>query len=229
MPPLLFETVGQDVERKRRDAVLKGFEVEVGTEAHDLLVGRYETVDAVADLHSEITPGRLVENQRSKFLAHIRFTETAAFGNGNPHNFQKIPLYGITLESDLTVLEVAAPAHTSHGDQLARSARNVGYLRIGHQFLTQGTVTYSGTGGDPHGDKAVFVETHVVVHHIVVLETYEAGGDDQSDRDKELHAEQQRTQAAAAAGSAERSLDHQSGSERGDVPRRIETGGERHD
>ena len=53
--------------------------------------------------------------------------------------------------------------------------------------------------------------------------------DDQSDRDKELHAEQQRTQAAAAAGSAERSLDHQSGSERGDVPRRIETGGERHD
>ena len=62
-----------------------------------------------------------------------------------------------------------------------------------------------------------------------MLQANETGRDDQPDGDEELHAQQQRTQPAAAAGSAEGSLDDQRRGERRDIPRRVEAGCERHD
>ena len=59
-----------------------------------------------------------------------------------------------------------------------------------------------------------------------MLQANETGRDDQPDGDEELHAQQQRTQPAAAAGSAEGSLDDQRRGERRDIPRRVEAGGD---
>ena len=127
----LLDFLRKKIETERRYTVLQGLEVEIGTETYNLLVGRHETVDTVADLHFKFPPRRFVENHRSEFLVEVALQEIASVGNRDTHHAQEIRLYDITLESDLTALELPAPAHTPDRHQTARSSRNILYLRVG--------------------------------------------------------------------------------------------------
>ena len=225
---LLRHLLGNDIEDEGGDAVLHRTEIEVGADAHER-IGAAESADFVAQFKTVFAAGCLVADQHAGLLVFVRFEEVAAVGNGDTHHPKEVPPYDIGLQGDAPLLVGAAPAHAADVHQLTLGPRDVNHARVGQQPVAQGVVVQCGLSGEWCSHQVAAVEAHLLPQHEVVLAEDESRGDDEPHRDGELESEQQRTQQPAAGRAGERPLDHHGGRERGDVPRRIETGHEGHD
>lgn len=124
----------------------------------------------------ELAACRLVADQRADRLAVVGIEEVAAVGDGNAHHAEEVPLHDIGLEADLPALELPAPAHAAHIDQPSLGPRDVEDAGIGEKPVAQDVVTPGGGIGQPDGHEVAPVESHVVIHHVIVLQTDEARG-----------------------------------------------------
>ena len=219
---------GTDIEDKGDDAVLHRPEVEVGADTHDR-VRFEESANLGTQFELVFIAGRLVANQHAGGLVLIRFEKVAAVDNGDPHHLEEVPPHDVGLQGDSFILVSAAPSHTAYVHQLPFGRRDVDHARVGQQAASQGVVVQCGLSGEWCGHQIAAVEAHLLLQHEVVLEEDESRGDDESQRNGELEAQQQRAQPPAACRAGEGPLDHHGGRERGDVPRRIEARYKGHD
>ena len=225
---LLRPLIGNDIEDEGDDAVLHRPEVEVGADAHER-VCLEESANLVAQLEAVFAAGGLVANQHAGLLVLVRFEEVAAVGNGDTHHLEEVPPYDIGLQGDAPSLVGAAPSHTAYVDQLSVGRRDVDHARVGQQPAAQGVIALCRLAGELCSHQIAAVEAHILMQHEVVLAEDESRGDDETHRDGELEAQQQRAQPPAAGRTGEGPLDHHGGRERGDVPCRIEARHKSHD
>ena len=215
----------EHVEGKGRHTILQRTELEVLAEAHD----RRFTVMAVyliAKLEAKLLAGRLVEDEGA-VGALIVGHKVAPFGDVDTHEAQEVVRHGVALEVDLLAQKTASPAHAALVHDVAIGKGDVGNHGILLEQSGKGlaaAILLVDAHGDVGGKQMALVESHIVVHHIGVLQLDEDGAGDEGNGDDKLEAQQCVAQATARLGVAERALDNKGRRHRCDVPRWIDAG-----
>ena len=162
----------------------------------------------------------LVEDHDTRLSLFIGTCEIAPLHYLNTHHTEEIVSHRITLEVDGISLIFATPAHAADIHYLTVRPCEIHDVGIVAQLVLEGIVPVAPpahTVRQMSRDEIFLVKTHVIIHHVAVLQAHEDSADYESNRDGELHANEQIAETASHARCAEAAFEHQCRLERSDI------------